>query len=285
VVILGIVLGAYSHAATGIDDRAKAVHEHRRWLGSGERLILIAGVTALLWLFIAVQLSYMFGNLPRITGSGITFAEYARRGFGELTIVSLATALHITGSERYGERDRRTGRTRMLTIALIVAVVLILGSAFYRVILYENAYGFTTARLYGQAFMVVVAVAVGTMTLEVVGELDTGRLFRRVSAAALLMLISLIYWNHEAWIADRNIDRFAATGKLDAGYLARELSLDAVPAIVDGIARLPEPARSELRSALARRYVNRQQIFERDWFEASISRAKARSALETLGLP
>ncbi|MGI9043764.1 MAG: DUF4153 domain-containing protein [Gemmatimonadaceae bacterium] len=285
VIMLGITIGAYSHAATGIEHEAKVHHEQRRWLGSGERLILIAGVTGLLWLFIAVQLSYMFGNLPRITGSGITFAEYARRGFGELTIVSFATALLVIASERYGERDHRAGITRVLTMALIVAVVLILGSAFYRVILYENAYGFTIARLYGQAFMLVVAIAVGTMTLEVLGELDTGRLFRRVFAAALLVLISLIYWNHEAWIADRNIDRFAATGKLDTGYLTRELSLDAVPAIVDGIARLPEPTRSELRASLTKRYLNRAEVFERDWFEANISRARARTALKVLGLP
>lgn len=285
VIMLGITIGAYSHAATGIEHEAKVHHEQRRWLGSGERLILLAGVTGLLWLFIAVQLSYMFGNLPRITGSGVTFAEYARRGFGELTTVSFATALLIIASERYGERDHRAGITRALTLALIVAVVLILGSAFYRVILYENAYGFTIARLYGQAFMIVVAIAVGTMTLEVLGELDTGRLFRRVFAAALLVLVSLIYWNHEAWIADRNIDRFAATGKLDTGYLTRELSLDAVPAIVDGIARLPEPVRSELRGALTKRYLNRAEIFERDWFEANISRTRARAALKPLGLP
>lgn len=290
VIMLGITLGAYSHAATGIEHDGKVHHDHRRWLGSGERLILIAGITGLLWLFIAVQLSYMFGNLPRITGSGITFAEYARRGFGELTTVSFATALLIIASERYGERDHRSGITRAgitraLTLALIVAVVLILGSAFYRVILYEHAYGFTIARLYGQAFMIVVAIALGMMTLEVFGELDTGRLFRRVLAAALLVLISLIYWNHEAWIADRNIDRFAATGKLDTGYLIRELSLDAVPAIVDGIARLSEPAHSELRGALTKRYLNRAEIFERDWFEANISRTRARAALKPLGLP
>ncbi len=284
-IMLGITIGAYSHAATGIEHEAKVHQEQRRWLGSGERVILLAGVTGLLWLFIAVQLSYMFGNLPRITGSGITFAEYARRGFGELTTVSFATALLIIASERYGERDHRAGITRALTLALILAVVLILGSAFYRVILYENAYGFTIARLYGQAFMIAVAIAVGTMTLEVLGELDTGRLFRRVFAAALLVLVSLIYWNHEAWIADQNIDRFAATGKLDTGYLTRELSLDAVPAIVDGIARLPEPARSELRGALTKRYLNRAEIFERDWFEANVSRARAHAALKTLGLP
>jgi len=283
--ILGISLGAYSHAAAGVERDEPGQREQRRWLGSGERLILLAGVASLLWLFIAVQLSYMFGNLPRITGSGITFADYARRGFGELTIVSSATALLIIASERYGERSRHSGVTRALTLALIVAVVLILGSAFYRVILYENAYGFTLARLYGQAFMLVIAIAVGSMTLEVLGELDTRRLFRRVFGAALLILISLIYWNHEAWIAQQNIKRFAATGKLDTGYLTRELSLDAVPAIVRGMAALPEPARSELRGALAKRYLNRANIFRVDWFEASLSRARARSALETLGLP
>ena len=61
-----------------------------------------------------------------------------------------------------------------------------------------------------------------------VRELDPGRLFRRVGTGAVIVLLVLCYWNTDAWIARKNIDRLAVTGKLDARYLVRDLSLNAV---------------------------------------------------------
>jgi hypothetical protein len=286
IAMLGLVIGTYGYAALEKPAEASpAPHSPTRWLGSGERLMLIGGVTGLLWLFMAVQLSYLFGNLPRISGSGITFADYARRGFGEMTIVATATVLLIVASERYGARDRREKITRMVTYALIIAVLFLLGSAFYRVILYERAYGFTTARLYAQAFMIVVAAVLSSLTIEVAGELSSGRLFRRSFAAATIALLILIYWNHEAWIAKSNIDRFATTGKLDVRYLARDLSPDAIPTIIAGLSRLPEPTRSELRAAVTSQYQTQKRFYTNRWFEWNLGRTRARAALATLGLP
>ena len=42
--------------------------------------------------------------------------------------------------------------------------------------------------------------------------------------------------NPEAWVARHNIDRYAATGKIDAAYL-RTLGPDATPTIVAGLPR------------------------------------------------
>jgi Domain of unknown function (DUF4153) len=85
-----------------------------KWLGSTERLILLTSVAALFWLFLAVQVGYFFGNLPRIVASGVTFAEYARRGFGELSIVASASALLIVVSERYGNGHDPLHRAHLL---------------------------------------------------------------------------------------------------------------------------------------------------------------------------
>jgi hypothetical protein len=285
-VIFAVSLGVYSYGLLAKETPSVTPVEPHRWLGSAERLILISSVAGLLWLFLLVQLSYLFGNLPQVTGSGITFAEYARRGFGELTIVASATALLIIAAERFGVRDNRQRTVRYVTLAVIAAVLFLLGSAFNRVVLYEAAYGFTTARLYAQVFMILIAVALLALVAEVIGELDPGRLFRRVGAAALLLFIGLIYWNHEAWIARKNIERYTITGKLDAPYLVRDLSLDAVPTIVGAIPSIGEPFRSELRTLLERRYRNRRNmLLNVEWYEASLSRSRARESLASLGLP
>ena len=284
--MLGFSLGVFGFAAHASDSLPGTPTEPPRFLGSAERLILSASVAGLLWLFLALQLSYLFGNLPEVPGSGITFADYARRGFGEMTVVAVATALLIVLAERFGVRDQRYRVTRLVTFALIAAVLLVLTSAFNRVLLYEEAYGYTTARLYAKSFMILIAVALVALTIEVAGELDSGRFFRRVAASAFALILVITWWNHEAWIAEKNIGRFGTTGKLDASYLVRDLSPDAIPAIVRLLPSLAEPARSELQQLLVRRYGPTHPLLApRHWFEWNRGRIAARESILSLTVP
>lgn len=282
--MLGIVLGAYGFAQKQETTPESTVSRAapRQWLGSTERLILLASVAALFWIFLAVQLSYLFGNLPEVAGSGVTFAEYARRGFAELSIIASATFVLILVSERFGQTARHANAIRIATLAVVVAVLFLLGSAFNRVLLYEEAYGFTTARLYAQAYMLVVAAALLALGLEMIDELNPSRLFRRIGTIAFLAFIVLIYWNHEAWIANRNIDRAATTGRLDTVYLTRDLSPNAIPTLVRRLPTIAEPFRSELHRALVVHYEKRKRLYQNRWFEWNYGRSAALEALKTI---
>ncbi|MEO5588276.1 MAG: DUF4153 domain-containing protein, partial [Gemmatimonadaceae bacterium] len=89
-----------------------------------------------------------------------------------------------------------------------------------------------------------------------------------------------IYWNHEAWIASRNIDRYVTTGRLDTSYLTRDLSPNALPVLIRSLSSLPEPARSELLGAIRIRYSGRnRRIFDDRWFEWNLRRSAALKAL------
>lgn len=281
--ILTIVLGAYGFAAYA-EAKASPLSERvpRKFLGSTERLILLSSLAVLFWIFLAVQLSYLFGNLPRIQGTGITFADYARRGFAELTVVATASVALILLSERFGRTDGRVGWIRIATYAVLIAVLLLLASAFNRVLLYEEAYGFTTARLYAQAWMLIVAAGLLVLAWEMRGEIDPSQFFRRTFVTATTVFIVLIYWNHHAWIANKNIDRVASTGKLDTVYLTRDLALDAVPTLVERLPTLPEPMRSELQRALMVRYAKQPRLFESEWYEWNLRRSAAKEALAQL---
>ena len=284
-----MVLGAYSFAArTPAPITAPGVSSpegQNRWLGATERLILISAINALLWLFIAVQLSYLFGNVPTIPGSDMTFAEYARRGFGELTIVATLSIVLILVSERYGRVDGHARALKALTIALLLAVIIILASAFYRVLLYEAAYGFTVSRLYAQTYMIVLAAALLALAMGVLTVLDTGILFRRVFAVAVIAFAVLVFWNHEAWIASANIDRYAGTGKLDVEYITRDLSPNAIPVIVARLGTLPDPIRTDIRDAIVKRYHDPRVLGTDRWFERNYRREQARAALARMNLP
>jgi uncharacterized protein DUF4153 len=279
VLLLVVVLGAYGYASSGpATEPAGPGESHDRWLGSTERLMLLASVAVLFWLFLALQLGYLFGNLPSAPASGVTFAEYARRGFAELTFVASASALLIVGCERYGNDNRRRA-LRFLTFAVLAAVLLLLVSAFRRVLLYEAAYGFTTMRLYAQVYMCAVAAALLMLSLEV-DDFDVNRLFRRSLAAATILFIALAYWNHEGWIARQNMDRFASTGKVDVDYLTRGLSPDAIPAVAERLESVPEPLRSQIRDAVRKQYAAHERGRQRAWFEWNLAGARARKAID-----
>ncbi len=132
--------------------------------------------------------------------------------------------------------------------------------------------------------MLVMAIAIVGLAREVVAGIDTGRLFRIAAAAAVLAFASLVYWNHEGWIASQNIRRFATTGKLDVVYLTRDLSPNAIPAIVGELPRLPAPVAMSIRSSLASTYARRRFLWRERWHEWNLGRARARKALGLIGI-
>src|SRR6185503_3693677 len=190
-------------------------------LGDTERLVVLGAIGTLFATFLLLQLSYLFGNAPVTRGSGVTFAEYARRGFGELTTVATLCTLLLAALDRWAVR-----------VAVVVEVEVLLISALRRLWLYESAYGFTTARLYAHVYMVAVAVFLGLLGWGLCRGLRPGWLTRRAAAIAAVTMTILVYWNHEAWIVRQNVGRFHQTGQLDTAYLVWGLSPDAAPTLV-----------------------------------------------------
>ena len=215
-----------------------------------QRMVLWSGAIVL-WLFVLLQISYFIHPPPVALNSGVTFAEYARRGFGELSFAATIVGAIIIALEYARPSDTSEHDERILVrleVALLVALELILFSAFRRVILYEQAYGFTTSRLFAQAYMIGMALALVALGIELTRGGISIAFGRRVSEIALGVVTVLVFWNHEAWIVNRNIDRAVQTGKFDFDY-ARRLSGDALPTL---IARSRElgPAQAEVVAAV-----------------------------------
>jgi len=280
-------LGGFGLALREIPARAQApIRPAPRALGTdAERLIVLTAVVGLFAAFLLLQLSYLFGNPPALAGNGITFAEYARRGFGELTVVVTLATLLVLALDRHALRGPLDGRVRLLELALVLELELLLVSAFRRVWLYETAYGFTTARLYAQTYMIALAPLLVLLARDALrGRHDGRRLARRAGVAALLAFLVLAYGNHEAWIAQWNLARHRATGQLDVPYLVWSLSLDGVPVLVRALEALPPREREELRQRLRERYGGEKGPKACRWFEWKWRAGRAAAALESAGL-
>ncbi len=255
-------------------------------LGEIEHLIILCAIVALFTLFLLLQLSHLLGVAAAVPGSGITYAQSAHQGFGELTIVaSLCTALLIALT-KCSNSGARPATVRALSITLIAQTQLLLASAYHRIDVYEAAYGFTELRLYVQCYAVLIFAALTMLGWEVWRAPDFRRLARRVAVLAILAIAGLVYWNNAAWIVDRNMARYERTGALDLRYLAIDLGPDAVPELTHAFPRLAPAQQAWLRSCLTGIYRSSHgAAFTHDsWYEWSARRTALDSALTRPGI-
>jgi hypothetical protein len=271
--------GGISLRVDAVPDTARAARRPVAGVGGQERLIVLGAVAALFGLFLGLQLSYLFGDPAAAVGSGVTYAEYARRGFAELSTAATLCALLILALSRWGAPGRLDGAARAVSLLLLSETGLLLVSAFRRVWLYEAAYGFTTARLYAQVYMVVLGLVLALLALELRERPAVQRLIRRAMGLGLAAVAALGCWNHEAWIASWNIDRAAETGRFDPGYLVWGLSPNAVPALVEGAGRLPAPLAADISARLRERYVANTRLRYCNWYEWNLGELEAAQAL------
>ncbi len=206
-----------------------------------EWIVPIAGLVALFALFVGVQVTAVVGGGDYVQRTaGLTYAEHARSGFGQLVVVTLLTLGVVGSATRWAPRETVAQRRllRLLLGALCVLALSVVASALHRLHLYEEAFGFTQLRLFMNVFEGWLGLLIVLVLLAGV-RLHATWLPGAVVASAAAALLGLAAINADGFVADRNVVRYEATGKLDTAYL-QALSADAVPAID----RLPEPLRS-----------------------------------------
>src|SRR4030042_523220 len=270
-------IGAYSYSF-----REKEIKIAARQNGKGhsvghiESSILFGSVNILFFIFILVQLTYLFGGESNISAQGFTYAEYARRGFFALIAVAIISLLLLLLAERYvvkKETDHALG-FKILSTALVVEVILIMAFAFTRLSLYEQAYGFTILRLYSHAFIILLAVIFCLLLYKIYKDKQENIFAFRVFISIALFLTVINFLNPDAFIARRNIERFVATGKLYIYYLSR-LSSDAIPDTIKVLNISNDDLRKGFSRELYRRTQNGDSLYFSKWQSLNISRMKA----------
>ena len=164
---------------------------------------------------------------------------------------------------------------------------MVLLSAFVRLRLYQDAYGWTELR-----FVVVAAILWLAVALGIAAWLVLARMTRwTLHALGILVLVTVGVMNvvgPQAFVTDRNLERAVnpaivpdggRTG-LDAAYLAT-LGDEAVPGIVAAYPQLPIDARRAV-NAVPRRAPRGAQADPsvQGWPAWNLTRARARAALE-----
>ncbi len=299
VVLVLALLGAYGLAARGSPAAAAASGSAAAAAPGGglrfsdlERLIVLGAALSLFVVFFAAELSSQLGSAAAYLAPGETFAEATHRGFGEMILAAALCALVILTLDRRALRNGKEASVRLVSWGVIAASMVVVASAYQRVRYYESAYGFTEPRLYVQVCCAWVTIALALLAWEQRSAIAVPRLLRHAGLAAVVCVAGLSYFNCAAWIVSANLARYQRTGKLDVSYLERlaRSSPDAVPALIEALPRLAPADARGVRQTLRGIRLDRSMAVPPasarglSWYEWSLRRAAARSALRRAGL-
>jgi len=225
-------------------------------------------------LFVVVQLRYFFGGASLIEETtGLTYAEYARRGFFELVAASGLVLPVLMGADHLvrGETAAHLTTFRRLAGLLLVLLAVVMASALERMRLYVDAFGLSEDRLYATAFMVLLLGIFAWFAWTVLrgrrGSFAFGVLIQGFAVLAGLHML-----NPDAFIVRTNLHRPAAERPFDAKY-ALSLGADAVPPLLEEFPNLDGPSRCTVAVGLLKRWSPASQT---DWRTWNWSRSRAR---------
>ena len=232
--IITVLLFGYLAVVLKAEVEGVSVPVDRGTGGSDATIVVtvLVMVNAVYILFCAIQFTYLFGGEAVIRSiPDFTYAEYARRGFSELIIVTVINLSILLIGLHFTRNDEKLDRlVLVLRCLLVLCTVIILYSAHLRLKLYEEAYGYTYARIFAHTFIGLLFILF-LLTLYKLWRREFP-LLKAFAIAALLTYTTLNYVNVDAVIARKNIDRYFRTGKIDLDYL-QELSYDAIPELTD----------------------------------------------------
>lgn len=231
--------------------------------------------------FIGFQLPYLFGGHGLVQDpGGPTYAEYARRGFFELVVVAALTLPLLLAAD-WLLRDRtwkERALFRLLAAIMVVLLLILLMSAFHRMILYLHSYGLTELRFYTTAFMIWLAL----LTLWFAMTALTGRRDRFAFGALVagFVAIALLHVvNPDACIARTDLARAQIGNGPDMEYLT-SLSADAIPTLVPVLFASTGDPSGRIRHTAALFLARREQLTQPDWRTWNWGRTKAKEALD-----
>lgn len=276
-----ISIGAYSYIFQDLKKQKDIIQKDKKCLiGHIESSVILGLVNILFFLFILVQLTYLFGGESNISAQGFTYAEYARQGFFELIAVAVISLLLLLTIEKYISQKERSHILwfKILSTTMIVEVIVIMVSAFIRLLLYEEAYGFTTLRLYSHVFIILLGIIFCLLVYKIHWDSRENMFALRVFMSVILFLVGMNLLNPDLFIARQNIQRFNTTGKIDVYYLGT-LSDDATAEVVKLFDILED---GDMKSSLGNElYWHATERDFTEWKSFNISRVQAGKILDS----
>lgn len=236
-------------------------------------ITVLTSINVIYVVFTVIQFAYLFGG---VVPSALTYSEYARRGFFELnlvTLINLAVLLGNINLKKEGSHGVNLA-VKILNSLLVACTAVMLVSAHYRMLMYEEAYGYTYLRVLTHSFMAFILVLLLIALVKVWNERLV--LLKAYIVTALVAYLMVNYMNIDVIIAKNNMNRYQETHKVDAYYLA-SLSCDAVPIILPLLDDPDKQISTDVMNGLYNKKTRLEQ--DKSWQSFNISKYRAEKIL------
>ena len=170
-------------------------------------------LTVLNIIYIVFDIIQINSLLLHRVSTGFNYANYARSGFFQLMFISFINIIIILLSKKSQEKNY----TKVMSLVTILLTVVIIISSFYRMFLYEQAYGYTVLRL-GVYIILITEVILFIPTIIYIFNKKFNIL--RYYLIIIISIYSLVNcFSIDRIIAKNNISRYQRMGIIDLDYL------------------------------------------------------------------
>lgn len=231
-----------------------------------ELIVILSVINAIFIVYGYFQLGYLFGGVEHIMRTpNLTVAQYARRGFFESATACVLVLIIVQSfRERLRSSENSFRRTyKYLAITLIALGMIVIASAFQRIMIYTDTFGLTLDRLYIYVALVWMLLCfiwfVATVVLPWHDRFILGAIGLAFACFGILIAI-----NPDVTVAKANVARFERIGEFDLSYALR-LSDDAYPVLAGVVPNLNSEQQQRFREHVANRQSRIGRVSFTNW--------------------
>lgn len=225
--------------------------------GGMEPVIIItflSMIAAIYAVYLFTQIAYFFNGFAGLLPKGYSVAEYARRGFFEMSIICAINLLIVFLANLLCKKsDDKTPRAvKLLSLFLCVFSLILAATVLSKIGLYIHSFGMTRLRILTSLFTILLAVVFIAVSI---------RLFRRnvpymkiAMVTATLLLLFAVYADVDRLVASYNIRAYQCgrLSEIDMDTISELNSPTVVPYIFELIDDKNPDVASDAKYALTR---------------------------------
>lgn len=230
-------------------------------------------------IFSVIQITNLFMHTNN--NPNFDYSNYARQGFFQLMFVSFINfAILIIANVNKSEKTKsQKVYNKVMSLLIVIFTIIIIVSAFYRMNLYQAAYGYTYLRI----FVDFVLITEGLISIPIIIYLLGKKidLLKSIIIITSFMYVLLNFINIDNFIAEKNIDRYfenPENSNFDINYL-RKLGTDAT-AQMTRLLKADDEYVVKMTESYLLNQKNNLNMEKNSWQEYNISKKQAEKILE-----
>lgn len=181
-----------------------------------------------------VYLVFCFTQIKVLfTEQNIKYSEFARKGFFQLMIVSLINIVMIlkANNKNLRENEKQEKYKKTMCIVMVIFTLIIIISAFARMTLYQQNYGYTRLRiLVDYTLITEIILLIPTIIYILKNKID---LIKTYFVIIITMYCLVNFINIDKIIMKNNFNRYKETGYIDLNYLMEMNNSDLIEQLLE----------------------------------------------------